>query len=263
MIDQPELMGGQERHVQFIARRYPPWYVEHCAPVTLALAAYAWDEAEAGLERAAVAQPGLEPLGQTGLELVLATQRFFLALHRDGPEAAAELWPALRARLAEPGAQPAHEPLRLRQFIIHRCQADRLGWESLPQEEVQLLLAALAQAERNQYLWHELAMLAYRRAWDSLLQQAYSELSVSNDGLMGHWFYHHARLMLRLRTGVAQREDAAKLLAALRFASQAGDVRQTVLPVLEERGWLRAAQLDSLERRVEINPPTSGADLLK
>ena len=263
MIDRPESTQGKERHVQYVAQRYPAWYVELCLPITLALAAYNWADAEAGMRRAKVEQAKMEPEPKEGLELVLATQRFFLALHRDGSDDGRELWPGLRERLVKPPAHPIYEPLRIRQFIIHRCRAAQQGWEPLALAEVNDLLAELEPSERNQYLWHELAMHAYCREWDGLLQQAYSELSMCNDGLMGNWFYHHSRLMLRLRAGTAQRQDLEATLSALRFTSQTTDLRETVLPVLQERGWLSIEQLESIADRLQLTPTVSVADLLK
>jgi hypothetical protein len=237
-----------------VARRYPAWYVELCVPVTLALAAYDWASAEAGLARAVAARPQLDPAAQEVLALILATQRFFLARYRDGEDSARLLWPGLRAQLSQALALPVHEPLRWRQFIIHRCQAAQLGWEPFTRAEADALLAQLAPAGRNQYVWHELAMHAYRQRWDDLLLQAYSELSITNDGLLGNWFYHHARLMLRLRDGTAQRQDVDATLGALQFASQVPDLRQTVLPLLVERDWLAAAQLDAAADRLRLAP---------
>ncbi len=255
--------NGQERHLQFVAKRYPAWYVELCAPVTLALAACSWPQAEHGMARAEAAKPGLDDNAQAMLELVLATQRFFLALYRDGADTALKLWPELRRRLSASGGSPALATMRQRQYIIHRCMADTLGWEALPLPELQGLLRQLPLAECSQYLWHKVAKLAYLQGWEDVLRLAYSELSLCNDGLMSGWFFNHTRLMLLLRTGEARQQDAGATLACAQFATQVPDIRDTVLPALQERGWLSPTKLDALERRLTLNPPVINAGLIE
>lgn len=228
----------EQRHAEFVRRRYPDWYGKFALPVTLALMRCDWPRVEQLMEgaRAAVADVDDPP----ALELVLATQEFFHGLYRFGADAAYKLWPALREQLAAPLDGHAGETIRHRQQLIHHGFADCLGWEPLPVERCHRLLGGIAPAERNQYLMHEMAVYAFKHDDQDLLELAFSELTQISDGLLGDWFYLHSQLLWHLSQGRLLRRDVDALVRIMQFPVQASDLERTVLYKLRGEGLLGA-----------------------